>query len=72
MKIYQLYGLNAAMQLLRPDSKWELKDGKFTRWNDERDPPTWEEIQETMNKLKELEDSVNTVWTEQQLKGLNG
>lgn len=71
MRIYQLYGLTAAMQLLRPGAKWEIQDGTFTRWNDERHPPNWNEIVETMNKLKTLEDSVHTVWSKKQMDELS-
>jgi hypothetical protein len=71
MRIYQLYGLNSAMQLLRPGAKWEINNGTFTRWDDERHPPSWEEILETMNKLKALEDSVYTVWSQKQMDELS-
>jgi len=71
MRIYQLYGLSSAMHLLRPGAKWEISNGTFTRWDDERHPPSWDEIVETMNKLKALEDSVHTVWSKKQMDELS-
>jgi hypothetical protein len=73
VKIYQLYGINTAINLLRPGAKWEWTGGVgFTRWDDERPKPSKEEVEETMEKIKDFEDSINTVWTEEQLKELVG
>lgn len=69
-KIYRLYGVNTAIQLLRPGSKWALQNKTFVEWNDPRPCPTWEEIDDTMKKIKAFEDSINTIWTEEQLKKL--
>lgn len=65
-KIYQLYGIDTAMHLLRPGAKWEISNTMFTRWEDPRPCPTMEEVMETMEKIKAFEDSINTVWTEEQ------
>jgi len=65
-KIYRLYGLDTAMELLRPNAKWEITNREITRWEDPRDPPTWEEIDFTMNKIMEFEDSIPTVWLDEQ------
>lgn len=67
-KIYQLYGLDSAMRLLRPGSKWEISNSHFSRWDDPRPCPSWEEVMDTMDKIKSFEDSINTIWTEEQLK----
>ena len=65
-KLYQLYGIDTAMHLLRPGAKWEISNTMFTRWEDPRPCPTMEEVMETMEKIKAFEDSINTVWTEEQ------
>lgn len=69
-KIYVLYGVDTAMHLLRPKAKWEITNNKITRWEDERPCPTWQEIEETMEKIKLMEDSINTVWTKKQIEEL--
>ena len=71
-KIYQLYGIDTAMHLLRPGAKWEISNTMFTRWEDPRPCPTMEEVQETMEKIIAFEDSINTVWTEEQREQLLG
>lgn len=72
VEIYRLYGINVAMEMLRPGAKYEISNTQFTRWDDPRPCPTWEEVKETMTKLKELEDSIHTIWREDQLKELAG
>jgi hypothetical protein len=71
-KIYQLYGIDTAMHLLRPGAKWEISNTMFTRWEDPRPCPTMEEVMETMEKIKAFEDSINTVWTQEQIEQLRG
>lgn len=71
-KLYQLYGINTAMHLLRPGARWELNNTTFTIWDDPRPCPTWEEIKETMEKIKAFEESINTVWREDQLEKYKG
>jgi hypothetical protein len=66
-KIYRLYGLDTAMHLLRPGAKWEISNRMITRWDDPRPCPTWEEIDDTMAKIKAFEDSINTIWLPEQL-----
>jgi hypothetical protein len=63
MKKYQLYGIDTAMQLLRPNAKWEISNRTITRWDDDRPCPTWDEIDATMEKIKAFEDSIPTIWT---------
>jgi len=71
-KIYQLYGIDTAMHLLRPGAKWEISNTMFTRWEDPRPCPTMEEVLETMEKIKAFEDTINTVWTEEQREQMLG
>ena len=47
-KIYRLYGINTAMELLRPNAKWEISNREITRWEDPRPQPTWDEIDDVM------------------------
>jgi hypothetical protein len=70
-KISMLYGINTAMFLLRPGAKWEISNNKFTIWDDPRPCPTWEEIQDTMNKIKNFEESINTIWLSEQIEQAN-
>lgn len=67
-KIYRLCGIDSAMHLLRPGARWEITNNKFTIWEDPRPCPTWEEIEETRKKAREFEDSIDTIWTEDQKK----
>jgi hypothetical protein len=71
-KIYRLYGIDTAMHLLRPGAKWEISNTYFSRWEDPRPCPTWQEVQETMEKIKAFEDSINTLWLPEQVAELTG
>ena len=71
-KIHMLYGIDTAMHLLRPGAKWEISNTMFTRWEDPRPCPTWEEVQDTMEKIKKFEDSINTVWLPEQIEQMAG
>lgn len=72
-KIYRFYGIDVAMDLLRPGAKWEWSSGVgFTRWEDSRPQPTKEEVEKTMEKIKAFEDSIDTIWTEEQLNEIAG
>lgn len=70
-KIRVMFGLEAAMQILRPGAKWEICNNEFTKWDDPRPCPSWDEIVDTMEKIKQFEDSINTVWLPEQLEILN-
>jgi hypothetical protein len=72
MKIYRFYGIEVAMHLLRPNAKWEISNTEFTRWDDPRPCPTWEEVLEVMDKIQKLEDSINTIWLPEDLKKITG
>jgi hypothetical protein len=67
-KIYRFYGIDVAMQLLRPNAKWEITNNRFTRWEDPRPCPSWEEVQWVMEKIKEFEESIPTMWLDEDLK----
>jgi hypothetical protein len=71
-KIYRLYGINTAMELLRPGAKWEISNRDITKWDDPRPCPTWKEIDETMEKILKFENSIETVWLPEQLSQLTG
>jgi hypothetical protein len=72
-KIYRLVGLDMAIHLLRPGAKWEWTGGLgFTRWEDPRPQPTKEEIDQTIDKIKAFEDSINTVWLPEQIEEITG
>jgi hypothetical protein len=71
-KIFRLYGINTAMELLRPGAKWEISNRIITRWDDPRSIPSWEEIDATMEKIKAFEESINTIWLPEQWAELTG
>lgn len=66
-KLYRMYGIDVAMQLLRPGAKWEISNNIFTRWEDPRPCPSIEEVYWVMDKIREFEDSIPTVWLPEQL-----
>jgi hypothetical protein len=72
VKIHMLYGIDTAMHLLRPGAKWEISNTMFTRWEDPRPCPTWEEVMDTMEKIKAFEDSINTIWLPEQIEQITG
>ena len=62
-----------AIHLLRPGAKWEWTGGLgFTRWEDPRPQPTKEEIDQTIDKIKAFEDSINTIWLPEQIAEITG
>ena len=68
-KIYTLYGINTAVHLLRPGAKrWEIRNSEFSIWEDPRPCPTWDEIEDTLAKIKDFEDSINTIWLPEQIE----
>jgi hypothetical protein len=67
-KIYRFYGIDVAMQMLRPGAKWEISNGVFTRWDDPRPCPSMEEVYWVMEKIKEFEESIPTIWLPEQLE----
>lgn len=69
-KVYKLVGIETAMHLLRPNAAWEITNNKFTRWEDPRPCPTIEEVYETIEKIKSFEDSIPTIYTNEQLEAM--
>ena len=67
IKTYQLLGVDTAMQLLRPGAKWEISGTAFTRWDDPRPCPTWDEVVETVQKIKAFEETIDTIWLPEQI-----
>ena len=72
-KIYRFYGIDMAVQLLRPGAKWDWTGGLgFTRWEDPRPKPSVQEVEETMEKIKAFEESINTIWLPEQIEEITG
>ena len=69
-KIYRFYGIDVAMELLRPKAKWEISNNVFTRWDDPRPCPKIEEVYEVMELSKKFEDKINSIWLPEQIKAL--
>jgi len=69
-KIYRFYGIDVAMQMLRPNAKWEISNNVFTRWDDPRPCPSMEEVRWVMEKIKEFEDSIPTIWLPKQVEAM--
>lgn len=67
-KVRMMFGIDTAMHLLRPGAKWEISNSHFTRWDDPRPCPSWEEVMDTMDKIKRFEDSINTIWLPEQIE----
>jgi hypothetical protein len=44
----------------------------FTRWEDPRPCPTIEEVFATIDKIREFEDSIQTVWLPEQYAAIKG
>jgi len=72
-KVYRIYGINMAVEMLRPGAKWEWTGGLgFTRWDDPRPKPTVQEVEETMEKIRAFEDSIKTIYLPEQLEKITG
>ena len=67
-KVYKFLGIDTAMLLLRPGAKWEISNNVFTRWDDPRPCPSIEEVYWVIDKIKEFEDSIPTIWLPKQLE----
>ena len=67
-KVYRFLGIDTAMQLLRPGAKWEVTNNVFTRWDDPRPCPSIEEVYWVMDRIKEFEESIPTMWLPEQLE----
>jgi hypothetical protein len=67
-KLYRMYGINVAMEFLRPGAKWEISNNTFTRWEDPRPCPSIEEVYWMMEEIKAFEDKIPTIWLPEQLE----
>lgn len=72
VNVYRLIGVDSAIELLRPKARWEVTNNEITLWEDPRPCPTWQEVEEVMAKAKAFEDSINTIWREDQLEEMTG
>ena len=54
-KFFNVWGVDVAIKKLRPFARFEITNTTFTKWEDPTgsQPPTWEEINEQINKDKE-------------------
>ena len=68
LKIYRLMGIDTAMHLLRPGAKWEISNNVFTRWDDPRPCPSIEEVYWVIDKIREFEEMIPTIWLPEQLE----
>ena len=57
---YEFVGFDAAINLLRPGAKWEINHGNFI-WNDPRPIPTKEQIEDTIRKIRDFEESIDYI-----------
>jgi hypothetical protein len=64
-KTYVLVGVNTAISLLRPGAHYCLSNTQFIEWNDPRPAPSWDEIMETVKKIKDFEDTIPSMEIEQ-------
>jgi hypothetical protein len=69
-KVYRLMGIDTAMHLLRPGARWEISNNCFTRWDDPRPCPSIEEVYQTIEKIREFEDSIDTIYLPEQLEAI--
>ena len=69
-QVYRLMGIDTAMHLLRPGASWEISNNTFTRWDDPRPCPSIDEVYWTIEKIKEFEDSIPTIYTDEQLEAM--
>ena len=67
-KVFRFLGIDTAMHLLRPGAKWEISNNQFTRWDDPRPCPSIEEVYQVMDKIREFEESIPTIWLPEQLE----
>lgn len=68
-KSYMILGIDTAVNVLRPGENWDWTGGVgFTRWDDSRPKPSKKEVEETIEKIKVVEDSINTIWLPEQIE----
>lgn len=62
---HSVASVDTAIQLLRPNAKYQLSGNVFELWLDPRTIPSWDEINDTIEKIKQFENSINTVYLEE-------
>ncbi len=65
-KTYVLVGVHTAISLLRPGAHFCLSNTNFIEWNDPRPMPSWNEIVETLEKIKNFEDTIPCIELEKE------
>lgn len=60
-KTYVLTSINNAISLLRPNANYIISNTNFIEWNDPRPSPTWNEIMETLTKIRKFEDTIPSI-----------
>jgi len=65
---YRFTGIDVAIALLRPNAKYEFNGSRIVQWDDPRPEPTMEEIIETQQKAEAFENSIPTVWLQNDLE----
>lgn len=60
-KTYVLTSINNAISLLRPNANYIISNTNFIEWNDPRPVPSWEDIMDTMKKIKSFEDTIESI-----------
>jgi hypothetical protein len=77
---YRWARLDFVIQLLRPGAKFSASqtvredgssDWSFSEWEDARPVPSREEILDAIGKVRALEDSVKTIYTDEQKENLD-
>lgn len=55
---YPVPGIDTAIEVLRPGAAWDMVGNKFDAWRDpeDRDPPSWAEIQEEIHREYKIYD----------------
>jgi hypothetical protein len=48
------YGVNDAIESLRPGAMYQLSNTTFTKWWHHSNPPTWPELLDEMERLKKI------------------
>lgn len=60
--------VDVAIYLLRPGVKrYEISGTTFNIWDDPRPQPSWDEIIETVEKIKSFENSITPIFLEEDL-----
>lgn len=65
-KTYRFYGVDMAIALLRPGARYQISNNTFSQWDDPRPCPSWSEVLETLEKMRAFEDSIDTIYLEEQ------